>query len=154
MLPLSQIWPLLLLWASVIVVLVVIEAMTLNLVTIWFAVGALASLITCLFTTSFQIQLLVFAVVSVVALIASKPFISKLRHAKPASPVGLERNIGRRALVLIPIHPGEHGRVRLDGVDWQAISDSELAAGDACTICDVQSTTLKVQPVQSACPKA
>lgn len=134
------------LWAVALVALIALEAATANLVSIWFAVGALAALITSLFTPSLLIQCLVFAIVSAAALAASKPFIDKARRQKPTSPVGLDRNIGRRATVISPIAPNEPGRVRLDGIDWIADCDTPLQPGAACTVLSINSNTLKVAP--------
>ena len=47
-------------WLIVFIVLTAIEMATFQLVTIWFAVGAVAAFITSLFSTSLEIQLIVF----------------------------------------------------------------------------------------------
>ena len=52
-------------WFISFIVFLIIEALTVNLVTIWFAVGALAAIISCLFTDSIIIQAVVFVIVSV-----------------------------------------------------------------------------------------
>lgn len=51
-------------WLIVFIVLTAIEMATFQLVTIWFAVGAVAAFITSLFSTSLEIQLIVFLAVS------------------------------------------------------------------------------------------
>lgn len=134
-------------WAAALVILVVVEAATTNLVTIWFAVGALAALLVSLFSENFILQMLVFAVVSILALALTKPLVKRMRHKKPAAPVGLDCSVGKRAQVLTPIRPGEHGRVRLDGVDWLAICDTPLEPGSSCIVKEINCTTLTVAPV-------
>lgn len=131
-------------WGIALAVLVLIEAMTVNLVTIWFAVGALAALISTRFTNNLLTQIVIFLVVSAVALIISKPFMDKARKMKPTSSVGLERNVGRTATVITTITPDEPGRVRLDGVDWAAASTDVLNPGELCAVVAVGSTTLTV----------
>lgn len=133
-------------WVITLVVLLIVEACTVNLVTIWFAVGALAAIITCFFTNQFAIQVLVFALVSVAALLITKPLVDRIRQRRPASPLGIERLIGRRAEVLTDLIPGEKGRVRLDGVDWQAVCTKPLCAGSFCKVVAVDATTLTVEP--------
>lgn len=135
------------LWAVALIVFIVVEAGTANLVSIWFALGALVALIVSLFTPSFVAQTLVFAVVSLLSLILTKPLIRKMRVRKPASSLGLERNLGRRATALTNLVPNEHGRVRLDGVDWSAVSSVPVSKGEACIVTGVESTTLIVAPL-------
>ena len=53
-------------WLIVFIVLTAIEMATFQLVTIWFAVGAVAAFITSLFSTSLEIQLIVFSCVDAV----------------------------------------------------------------------------------------
>ncbi len=63
------------------VALLVIEAVTPNLVTIWFAFGALASLITAFFGGGLLLQLIIFLVVTAATLALTRPLVKKL--AKP-----------------------------------------------------------------------
>lgn len=135
-------------WLIALAVFVVVEAATVSLVSIWFAVGALAGLVTSLFTHNLLYQLLAFALVSAAALAATKPLVSRMRARKPAAVLGLERNIGRRAVVVQPVRPGAPGRVRLDGVDWSAVCPSPLEAGEECVVTAVESTTLQVEPAR------
>ncbi len=136
-------------WAAALVVLLVIEGATTNLVTIWFAVGALAALLLSLFCESFLWQALVFAVVSILALLFTRPLLKRFRRNLPPVPLGLERNIGRKATVRTAIGPDRRGRVTLDGVDWQAVCDSPLEPGDICIVQKINSTTLEVIPAET-----
>ena len=51
-------------WLIILVVLALAEAATINLVSIWFAAGALTALLVSLFCQNFWIQLVVFLLVS------------------------------------------------------------------------------------------
>lgn len=133
-------------WLIALALFVIVEAATVNLVSIWFAVGALAGLITSLFTEDLLYQLLAFALVSAAALAVTKPLVARMRSRKPAAALGLERNIGRRAVVVQSVRPGVPGRVRLDGVDWTAVCDTALDEGGECVVTAVESTTLRVEP--------
>lgn len=132
------------LWCIVLVVLLAIEAATLNLVTIWLAVGAVAALLSCAFNLSFFYQFVVFVLVSALALLASKPLVDKARNRKPRTDLGLNRNIGKTATVVAEITPQKAGRVRLDGVDWIAQSDASIAKDTLVTVMAVDATTLVV----------
>lgn len=135
-------------WTVLLAFFVVVEIATLNLVTIWFAAGALAALLASLFTQNLVYQILIFLLVSLAALVAAKPLLANARHRKPAAPLDLERNLGRTAQVLEPITPQKPGRVRLDGVDWNAVCQHPLAPGDQCRVLAIEGTTLTVEPCQ------
>ena len=105
-------------WLIAAVGFLVLEGCTFNMTSIWFAIGAAAALISCLFTDLFRVQALLFIVVSVLCLLAFRPLAAKLRKAPTAT--NGDRNLGREATVLTPVTAEEPGRVRLDGVDWNA----------------------------------
>ena len=58
-------------WLIAAVGFLVLEGCTFNMTSIWFAIGAAAALISCLFTDLFRVQALLFIVVSVLCLLAS-----------------------------------------------------------------------------------
>ena len=135
-------------WLLAAIGFVVLEAMTLNLVSIWFAVGSAAALLSCLFHPPFKVQAVVFIVVSVLCLAAFKPLTQRLRQ-KP-TPTNGDRSLGREAKVLTPVSAGKTGRVRLDGVDWNArcaTPGDTLAPGALCRVTEIHSTLLIVEPV-------
>ena len=66
-------------WLLAAIGFVVLEAMTLNLVSIWFAVGSAAALLSCLVTGSFRVQAVVFVAVSTLCLLALKPLCALLQ---------------------------------------------------------------------------
>ena len=71
-----------------------VGASTFSMTSVWFAVGAAAALLTCLFTDSFRAQALVFIVVSVLCLLAFRPLAAKLRQ-KITPPMATETLAGR-----------------------------------------------------------
>ena len=64
----------LIIWSVIFMVCIIIEIITLGLTTIWFAGGALVSAISVFFGTSLIIQILIFAVISLVLLFADQTF--------------------------------------------------------------------------------
>ena len=71
-------------WLLCAIGFVVLEAMTWNLVSIWFAVGSAAALLSCLLVQSFRVQAAVFIAVSALCLLAFKPLAKSC--AKPPPP--------------------------------------------------------------------
>ena len=62
--------------------LLLIEISTVNLVSIWFAVGALVSCIVSLFVDSLYAQVFAFILTSIITLLITKPFVKKVRKRK------------------------------------------------------------------------
>ena len=79
-------------WLLAAIGFVVLEAMTLNLVSIWFAVGSAAALLSCLVVASFRVQAVVFIAVSILCLLALKPLCAHRHERRPRPWPG-----GRRA---------------------------------------------------------
>ena len=134
------------LWLGATVAFAVAEAFTFNFVSIWFAVGAVAGFFASLAQLSGMAQFVCFTLVSALSLAASRPLVKKLQ-ARRHAPTNADLNLGRTAQVLSSIRPGKAGRVRLDGVDWRAVSETPLDPGDACTVVALDSTTLTVAPL-------
>lgn len=135
------------LWLMLLIALVAFEAVTVNLVSVWFAVGAASALVTSAFTDSGKIQFIVFVLVSVVALLVTRPLAQ--RYAKERSEsTNAGRNIGRKGQVLVEITPNVPGRVRLDGVDWMARSETPISDGTLCEVLAVEGASLVVRPVE------
>ena len=135
-------------WLIAAVGFLVLEGMTFSMVSVWFAAGSAAALLSCLFHPPFKVQAVVFIVVSVLCLAAFKPLTQRLRQ-KP-TPTNGDRSLGREAKVLTPVSAEETGRVRLDGVDWNArcaTPGDTLTPGQSCRVTEIHSTLLIVEPV-------
>ena len=115
-----------------------------QIVSIWFAVGALAAFITSFFQP-FGVQLAVFVAVTGVMLLATRPLVKKLH--KPAVPTNHELNLGREAVVIENINNSAGtGRIRLQGVDWKASSgdDSLIQSGETVVVTEVSGAHVTV----------
>ena len=139
-------------WLAATIFFVFIEASTFNLVSVWFAVGGAAALISCIFTGSLRVQSAVFVAVSILCLLALRPLTARLR--RPLTPTNGDLNVGRTATILPPVPDDAPGRARLDGVDWnaQAVPGASFAPGDKCRVAAIRSTTLIVEPAPIETP--
>ena len=107
-------------WIAVTVVFVIIEVATTQLVTIWFALGSLAALISASLNAELYLQIIIFAVVSTIALVLTRPLVRKL-NGKTFSPTNADRNIGKKATVTETINNlSGSGKVSVDGTIWTA----------------------------------
>lgn len=131
-------------WFIAFVILILIELFTVNLVTIWFAIGTIASLLTSLYTYSVFIQLIVFIVVSIVSLIVTKPLIKKLK-IREFVPTNSDRVIGEVATVTKAIEKDKNGEVKVLGNIWTACSDSKIAVGAKVKVLAIDGVKLIVK---------
>lgn len=132
-------------WLVLTIAFLVLEAVTVSLVSIWLAVGALVALLVSLLVPSVPLQMAVFAAVSIVALLVTRPLVKK--HVSPMrQATNADMNVGKRARVIRRITPEAPGRVRLEGVDWAARSATTIPEGSWCVVTAVESATLEVVP--------
>ena len=127
---------LIIMWAVALVLLLIVEGATAQLVTIWFAAGALAALIAAALKAPLWLQITLFVVVSAVTLIATRPIVKKITNRKAES-LNADRIIGRQAIVTERIDNLEGtGSIKVDGLTWTARSadDSVYEPGSQVTI--------------------
>ena len=117
------------LWGLLFLVLIFIEFVTINLVTLWFACGAFISLFVSIYVDSVIVQTLVFIIVSLLSLVLTKPIVNKLK-IKKVIPTNSDRYIGQSGEVIKKITPKEKGEVKVMGTVWTAISNETLEVGE------------------------
>ena len=131
-------------WFIAFLVLLFIELVTVNLVTIWFAIGSLAALVTAFFTDSFVIQLVVFFVVSGISLLATKPLLKKFKVFQ-VTPTNSDRVIGKTGDVTKRIGKNQYGEVKIFGNTWTAYSDDEIEVGSKVKVLEIEGVKLIVK---------
>ena len=110
-------------WLIALVVFLMVEASTVTMVSLWFAVGALAALIVSLFA-GLGWQIAVFLVVSAICLTALRPLARK--YFKPRiTRTNVDAVIGSQGYVTTPIdNMAATGKVKLGAMEWTARSTS------------------------------
>lgn len=134
-------------WLIVAVVMAVVEAATVQLVSIWFALGAAAGCITSLFTESVSIQLIVFAVVSAIALMITRPLVKRIK-VKKAEATNSDRFIGKEAVVIEAIdNAAAKGMVKVGTSKWTARSADgcPIEAGATVSVTAIEGVKLIVK---------
>lgn len=134
-------------WLVLFIVLVFIELVTVNLVTIWFAIGSLVSFFVSLFSDNTSLQIGIFVVVSFIALLLTKKFVNKVKN-KQIIPTNLDRVIGKIGIVTETISPLKIGEVKVDGKRWSAVSDTEIKLNEKVKILSIDGVKLKCQRVE------
>ncbi len=137
-----------LLWLVAMIALVVVEAATTQLVSIWFAAGALAAAIAAIFGAGSAVQLVVFVVVSGVLLaVVGRTARDSVRVKRVAT--NADSVIGQTGTVLEAIdNLEETGRVRANGLDWTARSAAgeQIPVGQTVMVERIEGVKLVVSP--------
>lgn len=132
-------------WLAVMIILIVIEALTFSLTTIWGAIACIPLIFIARTQLAFKWQLLIFVLISLILLIFTRPFAVKKLKISKTNVNGL---IGQDVIVVKRIGSLEKGEVKSSaGVIWSAKSHdgSEIKNGTVCSIIAVIGNTLEVK---------
>jgi len=136
-------------WLILAILLGIFEAVTVDLVAIWFAAGALAAVLPAMLGAPLWLQLTVFVAVSIVMILFTRPAAVKLLHVKKIS-TNADRTIGMMGRVTQEIDniSGE-GRVLVNGLSWAARSDdgAPIAEGETVLVKQIDGTKVIVERV-------
>lgn len=109
-------------WAVAIVGFGVLEAVTVQLVSIWFVIGSVAGLVAALLGAPIYLQVVICIAVSVLALLVTRPLVRKKLKTQ-VQPTNADRVIGQTAVVVEEINNiAQTGTVKIDGKVWTARS--------------------------------
>lgn len=140
---------LLIMWIVLTVVFAVIEALTLQIVTVWFAVGSIGAIIANVVHASPLVQLIVFVALSILTLVIARPYLKKLSKTN-AQPTNADACIGKQAVVTEEINNTlGKGQAKIRGVIWTARSSEEntiIKAGEMVTVTAIEGVKLIVKP--------
>ena len=134
-------------WIAAIVIFGVVEAATAGLTSIWFVLGSVAALIAAVCGGPLWLQLVLFFAVSVAALAATRPLVTKLLK-KDIKPTNADRVLGGVARVTERIdNDVPTGAVYIDGKTWTARSDngSVIEPGEMVRILRMEGVKLYVE---------
>lgn len=125
------------LWLAAMVVLLIIEGAVPGLVSIWFALGALAALLAAILHAPVWLQVTWFVVVSVVSLILTRPLARKYVNSK-TQPTNADMLIGSDCVVREKIdNLRGTGAVLAQGKEWTARMENGEASAEAGEIVQV-----------------
>ena len=138
-------------WLVAVIVLGVVEAVTVGLVTIWFAVGALAALISSLFGGPLWLQIVLFILVTAVTLVTTRPLVKKYFSKSSHKATNADMVIGKEAHVTEAIdNLRGTGAVRCMGKEWSARScnGESIAEGEIVVAVQIEGVKLIVEAKQ------
>ncbi|MBQ8356980.1 MAG: NfeD family protein [Clostridia bacterium] len=135
-------------WIAVLVLAVITEAATSDFVAIWFFPAALISLIVSFFNAPWWVQVLLFVVVGLILVMATRPLCRKLLKVKK-EPTNAESLIGKVCIVTEEIRNiDEVGEVKVGGLCWSARAEDPervIAVGEHVTIMEIKGVKLIVK---------
>ena len=124
------------LWLIVVIVAAVIEGLTVQLVSIWFALGGIAAVVAAALGASVTVQVVAFVAVSVLALILTRPLVKRMTRFQKVE-TNADRYLGKTAVVTEEIdNTAGHGLVKVQGSVWtaRAADDTVIPAGVDVTV--------------------
>lgn len=111
-------------WVGLMVFFVIAETNTVALVSLWFALGALAATIAAMFSAPLWLQIALFFGVAAVTLACLRPFLKKYIRPKIV-PTNVDAVIGTTGYVTGDIdNLSAQGQVKLGGMEWSARSSN------------------------------
>ena len=139
-------------WIGLMVLFSVLEAATVNMVSIWFVGGSLAALIVCLLGGGIWLQIIVCLVVAAAMLACLRPFVKRYVTPKKTA-TNADMVLGRNAYLTEPVdNLRGTGALKLDGKEWSVRSTdgSVLPAGSLVKIVKLEGVKLYVEPAHAA----
>ncbi len=135
-------------WLIAFFVLIIIEAVTLNLTTIWFAVGAGVAYLFALLGLGFALQFTIFVIISLILLFFTKPLAQKYA-SKHFVKTNVEELVGHTAKVTSTINNAEgYGSAILNGMEWTAVSADDsviIEPGEQVIVKEIRGVKLIVE---------
>ncbi len=140
-----EVW-FIILWFAIIIFSAILEALTMDLTSIWFALAALVAFILAIFNVNIAIQLIVFIVISVGLLISVRPLAQNYFRTNVVS-TNSDRLIGKSAVCTKSILKGGRGEVKVNSQVWTAISqdESDILENDTVEILAIEGVKLIVK---------
>ena len=137
-------------WLVLMVGFLVAEALTVTMVSLWFAAGALVALLVSLLNLKIWIQITLFVLVSGVLLACLRPMVR--RHFTPKlTRTNVDAIVGTKGVVTAQIdNVCAAGQVKLNGMEWSARSADGLIipAGTLVKVERIEGVKAIVSPVE------
>ena len=135
-------------WLVAMIVLLIIEGIVPGLVSIWFAIGAFAAMISAILGAPLWLQVLWFFAVSILTLCLTRPFAKKYVNSR-ATPTNADMLIGKECVVTEEIdNVLGTGAVTVGGKVWTARTDEpdgKAETGKVMTVVKIEGVKLIVK---------
>lgn len=136
-------------WIVILIGMLAFELVTLgNLVSVWFAFGALGAIIATYFTENIVIQSFVFAILSAASLFLIRPLVKTALQGQMI-PTNSDRLIGKTFRLHTAITDDAWGTIMVEGSSWSAIGleHEHMDAGTWVEILAIEGVKLIVKQI-------
>ena len=135
-------------WVGIIVLALITEFLTMQMVSIWFAIGGIVGLILALIGgIGIEIQIIVAVVVALLAIFGLRKFTLKFLTNKTEGEKA-EVLIGKKGVVVNAIDKETGGTVKINGVLWTAMANKNIAQDAKIEVVEVVGNRLKVKEIK------
>ena len=133
-------------WLGLSIFFLVVEWMTVELISIWFTGASIVAMILALLNVPLGWQIAAFCVVSVLLIVFTRPIVARYLR-RNESKTNVDSLIGEVATVTKEILPDERGEVKVKGQYWLAVaSDNNLIeSGKKVSILAIEGAKLIVK---------
>ncbi len=112
-------------WLAVIVVSVIVEVVTLDLVAVWFAIGGVVPFIlSAIGGVPLEIELAIFLVVSALLIVFVRKYAQKLLFKNMDTKTNVQAQEGKRYRLLEDADFEKNGSIKINDVVWTAVSEN------------------------------
>ncbi len=135
------------LWLVAIIAFIVLEAVTYQLVSVWFVIGSLGGLIAAALGANLPVQIAVFVIVSALMLAVLRPLSMKLLKPKGLK-TNTDRLIGEDVLITEDVsNINETGKGKISGMTWTVRSESgeDIPENTVATVVRIEGVKLIVK---------
>ena len=137
-------------WLVLMVIFLIAEALTVSMISLWFAAGAVVALLLSLLNLQIWLQVLLFFLVSGALLACLRPLVR--RHVTPKlTPTNVDAIVGTRCMVTAEIdNVCAAGQVKLNGIEWSArsVTGQIIPEGTLVRVERVEGVKVFVIPVE------
>ena len=142
-------------WLIALILFGVLEAVTVGLTSIWFAVGALAALVACAADAPMLVQVVVFLGVSFLTLLLVRPMAQKYDNDRHVA-TNADRVIGAEGIVTQDIvNLKAQGQITVNGAPWTARTEEgcpAIPAGSRVRVLRIEGVKVIVSPLPVPTP--
>lgn len=141
-----------LIWLLFIIVFIIAELISVGLTSIWFAAGSLVALIASAFGAPVWAQILLFVLVSVALLFATRPWAKKFINSRAAK-TNAESIIGDEIRIAEPVNNiNQTGMAVVRGQEWTVRAEDDkmsFEAGEMAKVVEISGVKLIVTKLEN-----
>lgn len=132
-------------WIALFAVCLFLEIVTAGFYLMSVGIGAAIAAIANYMGFDPTTQLIIFAVVTIICLIASRPLANRLTRGSPDKKATADRLIGKEGVITEAVDPENAGMIKVGGESWRTIVNDNISIGEKVIVEEVKGVKLKVK---------